>query len=221
MEILKIKLHLDEVVMKLGELIPMDFIEKNLFISGGAIRSLVNNETPKDYDFFLKFPELLQELDQIAAFKYFYKSKNSIGFRLPDGKELQIIICSMGTPDEVIGEFDFMNNMNYYDLSSKEIIINSHAFSKTLKINTKCRNLLGTLSRIPKFVARGFVVPSIEDLTILGVRLTQSEPIVKLSQLMENARISSCCTENVVQMTNLEADIDLSTVNITLRGSGA
>ena len=219
MQSAEIKQHLDKIVLELSNTIPMDFIKENLFIAGGAIRSLVHNETPKDYDFFVKSPEAIEKLKEMD-FRWLYKSDNSIGLYLHESKaEVQIIICSSGTPNKVVDEFDFANNANYYDFANDNLYLNNWVYSKQLKIQTTARNLVGTLARIPKFVERGYTLPSVEDLTVLAVRLTKQEPITKLSQLREEARISSCCTENIVLMSGIEADMCYGVVGYSTRGS--
>ena len=41
-----IKNHLDQVILELSKVIPLEFIKENLFIAGGSIRSLVSGEEP-------------------------------------------------------------------------------------------------------------------------------------------------------------------------------
>ena len=226
-----VKNHLDQVILELSKLIPLEFIKENLFIAGGSIRSLVSGEEPQDYDFFMK-SDVASQIREYLKDVMKYESDNSIGTYVQEAvtshsgltylknKEIQIIICAKGTPKDIIGEFDFRNNMNYYDISTGELVIDEYASNKQLKINPMARNLVGTLARVSKFVEkRGFRVPSIEDMTILAIRLTNSEPIESLSELKDASRLRDCLTEKVIESTGIKPDIELYSAQRASHGS--
>lgn len=213
--------HLKEVIEEVTEHIPKEFFEKNLFFAGGAVRSLANKESPKDYDVFVRNPEALAELVTLLEGKYLYKSINAIALKTTSGKEVQFILMTTGSPEEVIGEFDFLMNMNYYVPSTDHPTVNWAAYDKKLRINPKARNILGTLARIPKFVARGFEFPDANDMVTLGIRASKMEPVTKTSQLVAHCRLASCVSQTVIFNNQLEEDIDLSTIAVALRGSNA
>jgi len=217
-----VKTQLINLIDELEETdLPKGFFKEHLFIAGGSIRSLVNNEVPKDYDIFCRTPEGLEKLKEILKDIQKYSSLNAIGHTSLTGKDIQFILCEIGSPEKIIGEFDFMMNMNYYDPKEDNLVIHYAAYDKKLRVNSKARNVLGTLARISKFVARGYECPDATDLVTLGIRASKMEPVVKTSQLVQHCRLASCISSTVIFNNDLEEDYDISSLEITLRGSGA
>lgn len=226
----EITTKLDLITDELAKLIPRDLLERECFFAGGCIRSMVRGEKVNDYDLFVRTPEALVKIKEHLELYCIYNSKNSMGIvrRLIDDElctaetiEIQLIVCATGSPDHIIGEFDFTNNMNYYDLSNKYLSVNASTAFPELGVNPKCRNVLGTLARIPKFVERGYSMPSSQDMVTLGIRASKMSPITKVSELAENCRIQGCLTEEVIDNNELDRDYDYYSSPITFRGSGA
>ncbi len=159
----------------------------NAYIAGGAIRSLTLGEDIKDVDIFLRDKSLIDRLKELDGV---FVSSNAISFYL-DKVQYQIITTITGSPKEVINEFDFIMNMNYYDpyydvcyRENREII-----HSKMLDFNPKCRNKLGTLARLEKFLNRGYITPNRNSILELGVALTQQEPVTTFEELEKQSKL--------------------------------
>lgn len=168
-----------------------NFTIDDMYIAGGAIRSLIEKNQPKDIDIFFKSHV---NIDQVKDYfkKYHptaFITENAITLWI-DNKQFQFIITTKGTPLQVIHEFDFTINMNYFDFQDNILYVHhkSAILFKKLEINLQCRNKLGTLGRIPKFVKRGYSVPDKMNLVELGVLLTREEPVVNFEKLQENSK---------------------------------
>lgn len=174
-----------EYLNDLAKSFPEDvkFLEK-AFIAGGCIRSLVNNETPADIDIFLKDDSIVEYLKGLTLG---FTSKNAISFVL-NNRKYQIIINTFGTPEEIVSQFDFTCNMNYFD-GSLQVKHQYDIELKQLRINPTCRNKLGTLTRIPKFISKGYSCPPKEDMLRLGVELSKLEPITDGKKLIDESRL--------------------------------
>jgi hypothetical protein len=152
-----------------------EFMAKT-FIGGGAIYSLYNEEDAKDYDFFCEDEVLVKKIrnyfEGITSLKY----KNGINIGRYQGERLiitdnaisigkyQLITRFIGTPEEVIREFDFKHNMFY--LHKKEVETLSkweYLEERVLRYNEKrARDICGTIIRVKKFVERDFTISNNE-----------------------------------------------------------
>lgn len=197
------------------------FQAKDLFIAGGCIRSLLEGSEIQDIDIFFKANV---EKDKI---KEYFKEKLQLGFITEnattiifDNIKYQFVTTHQGTPFEVINEFDFTMNMNYFDMETDSLYIHDEQSikDKRLKINLKCRNKLGTLSRILKFTERGYKSPSRLNLLELGVQLTQCKPVDTFFDLQESSKLyfSRSDYDNISVVSNLD---DYDTVVRNYRGS--
>jgi hypothetical protein len=158
---------------KFIDLLPDEFKErfaKLSFISGGCIYSLYNNQTPKDYDFFLMSDLLVKEMrdyfNDVAAYKGNSMSGglyNGLGLVITENAisigKYQIITRWAGTPDIVIEEFDFKHNMFYFKDGQIDTLSDfKHLDSKELCYNEKrARDICGTIIRVNRFVQRGMI----------------------------------------------------------------
>lgn len=169
-------------------------ILSNCFIAGGAIRSLVLGEDIKDVDIFCRTPEDLANM--IESLRYgprvgsIIETENAVSFTL-NGTQFQIIKVKTGTPEEVIGEFDFIMNMNYYDFSTNSVYHKSlmTIYDKKLEINPNCRNKLGTLARLEKFLSRGYKIGSRTSLLRLGTQISALDPIKTFTELENESKL--------------------------------
>jgi len=180
---------------KLLKITDNDKFFDNTYIAGGCIRDFILREPVQDVDIFIeKHKEDVVEIvtDSLSTMGiYHYKSDNAIGFTF-EGYKFQIITCETGNPHDVAKKFDFTMNSNFYKLdSSGTIYIKSinDIKNKQLVFNKECRNLLGTLGRVPKFVNRGWKVPTKLDMVWLGCQISRLEPVNKLSYLEEESRL--------------------------------
>lgn len=162
-------------------------LRSKLFIAGGCIRSMILEEEVKDIDIFCKDEQATTVIkESISGFR----SDNAVNFQISPYK-IQIVTTEVGSPIEIINQFDFTMNMNYYDFESNsiEVLHLSDILSKNLKVNKNCRNKLGTLARIVKFVNRGYKLDSKENLLELGCQLTRMESINSFKELEEESRL--------------------------------
>jgi hypothetical protein len=190
-QFIEAKKHLEEVRSEIELIIPEEKILSKMFIAGGAIRSLMTQTKVSDYDIFVKDDETIQEvIDALVYRQTLYQSKNSIGVISSTGKHLQFIVCASGTPESVVGEFDFTCNQSYYDFSTKTLTVHPDAYTMQLRVNSNARNAIGTFLRIGKFLQKGYSYPPREDMIHLGVKMTQHEPITTYTELDESSRMN-------------------------------
>jgi len=145
-------------MMEIENTLPEKFrhqFKANCFLAGGAIRSILVGKRVKDWDIFFnsdsdRITGFLQELGNTYGHPNLiiqYKSDNALSV-LINGTMVQFIGKKYsGTPDHVIGRFDFTNSMGYYDYANdnltispemqkscenKELVFNDEAFSPKL-----------------------------------------------------------------------------------------
>jgi hypothetical protein len=172
-KLLKVK---NEFVELLPEEFRKRFAEK-CFIGGGAIFSLYNGEEPKDYDFFVTDRLLACDIHRYFDLDSTLRYKNGIKIGVYKGKtlivtdnavsfdnRLQIITRWVGTPKEVVGQFDFLHNMFYFQNGKVEALVDwKYLFEKKLYYNEeRARDICGTIIRVKKFVERGFTITNKE-----------------------------------------------------------
>lgn len=175
-----------------------DFDLAGLFIAGGAIRSTLLGEDVQDIDIFARNQEHLDKVlgklnvgwqnSENCKYKTVYVFKGLDTYSL----NIQIIKVKAAFPQEVIGEFDFVMNMNYIELGHPEsayIHCLNTVTSKTLTINKHCRNKLGTLARLEKFLNRGYKIGARNNLLMLGTQISKMEPVSTFSQLEKDSRL--------------------------------
>lgn len=165
---------------------------EDMFIAGGCIRSVLEGETPKDIDIFFKSNVDLEKVRNMFKLDlpHTFITDNAISLTI-EGIKYQFITTCKGTPLDVINEFDFTMNMNYFDFEKNQLYIQDKMaiFDKQLKVNLNCRNKLGTLSRIAKFVNRGYKIPSQMNLLELGVQLTKENEIKDFETMQSESRL--------------------------------
>lgn len=202
-----------------------------LYIAGGAIRSLILNEEVKDYDIFIENDEVKTLLLEESKTKCngSYISDNAITLYSPYG-QIQIITTKTGFPWEVIDEFDFVMNQNYYcpNLTVAGVCDGLYiadidtVMSKKLKINKHCRNKLGTLARLAKFLERGYLPPNKLDLVELGIAISKLNPITTLTELASESKLYLNAEEvsGLCDGTTLAFCSDEEIDSLNNRGSG-
>lgn len=176
-----------EYIDELKTVIQNDAFFEDVFIAGGCIRSLMLGEKVKDVDLFLSTD---RSLEYLKGLNIGFLSQNALTLH-HNNLEYQIIIHNTNKPIDMVKEFDFKMNMNYYDYYMDYLYISFPDIikDKRLEINTACRNKLGTLARLFKFLERGYKSPSRNSLLRLGVGLTREEPINNFQQLEERSRL--------------------------------
>lgn len=212
--------HLEQVRSEIELIIPDEKILNKMFIAGGALRSLVTKTKVSDYDIFVRDDETIQEvIDALVYRQTLYQSKNSIGVISSTGKHLQFIVCASGTPELVVGEFDFTCNQSFYDFGTKALNVHPDTYTKQLRVNPNARNVMGTFLRIGKFLTKGYTYPPREDMINLGVRMTQHDPITSYTELDESSRMNFTEAEMTQVSEIIKMDVTLSSLKGNRVGS--
>lgn len=145
----------------------------NMFLSGGAIASLIQDTQPKDWDVYFMDEQtqkavidtfIADHTDEIAVLDEKYRDvvglKNEMlitenAVTLING--IQFITKHNGTPENVRSTFDFVHCKPYYDFGKDELYISKEQFdlcyNKKLKINN---DYSLTIWRGSKFEQRGY-----------------------------------------------------------------
>lgn len=171
--IISIKANIRSMMIYLKEKIPSAHYD-DMFLSGGAIASLIQNGQPKDWDVYFTNP-LTQKVvidlfstdyllsDDIAIVDEKYREMTKGDGRcitenamtLKNG--IQLITKHNGTPDEIRETFDFVHCKPYYHFGQDQLFISKEQYdlchNKKLKVNNQ-KNV--TPWRISKFEKRGY-----------------------------------------------------------------
>lgn len=142
----------------------------DMFLSGGAIASLLQAQEPKDWDVYFKTQSTqnvvldhfkIEQEDEIADYDEKYRDfgGNKIvtenATTLKNG--IQLITKHNGQPQDIRSTFDFVHCMPYYELSSDTLYISREQYDlcvgKILKINNP---KAVTRWRQSKFEERGY-----------------------------------------------------------------
>ena len=171
--------QLDEVYNQVANYFPgklQDAFRESCFFGGGCIYSTYHKEEPKDYDIFCEDIETLYRLKD-----YLVKNKladmvtdNAVSFN--DGK-FQLVTKFHGEMQSVIEQFDFKHNMfGYKDKNIYTAIGYQWLDTKYLRFNDKrTRDVASSITRVPKFVARGFICTRREMSKMVEYLLTKTD----------------------------------------------
>lgn len=166
--------HLDlSHFMKQLEQIPglRNFVEHHMYLAGGAVRDLVRKKVPNDYDLFFRTEEAKDEFVRRFSrqmtgtpFKNFEYTLSG-DFKIGPSK-VQFITMFTGSPDKVVGGFDWSVNMVWVDLAAKSTAFMSPAWSNVLDnslyFNLDATHVFSAIERLPKFLAMGYTISPVE-----------------------------------------------------------
>ena len=158
-------------------------VMENSFIAGGAIRSLIEGTEVNDFDIY--FTDLSYAMYVIDRFKqcnfiqYKAETNNAFTFRAKihgRWQLVQIIIKQSGTPENVIGHFDFTNCMGYYSPNNDSLVIakdmSKSIESKELVFNLKANTSpLNILKRGKKFKDAGYTI-SVAEIAKMSYKIS-------------------------------------------------
>lgn len=179
----KLYIYVQEILESNINRLFSDFIRKfpearsislnSLYVAGGAIASIANRTRANDYDIFFKTVEdknkTLEILKQCVNINknLFIVTDNAITFK--SSPAIQFILKVYGNPEEVIQNFDFLHTQNYYDFSTKTLVIKNLEIikSKELIYNNKATHPLSALTRIYKFMNKGYKIDGVEIIRII------------------------------------------------------
>lgn len=142
-----------------------------MFLAGGAITSLLQNEEPKDWDLYFKLPEPMADLavnlnsynDKIADIDEKYREVYGLDGKMITNKAITMkdgcsfITMQYGTPEQVKSTFDYVHTMCHYDLSEDKLYISPKQYdacvNKKLIVNNSS---VLKVYRKEKFIQRGY-----------------------------------------------------------------
>ncbi|OMD66908.1 hypothetical protein BSK50_30445 [Paenibacillus odorifer] len=174
----------DDLIKLLPEELRYEFY-MNSYISGGCIYSLYHEKEPKDYDFFVESEELVSKLRDYFLKESSYRSDirsgglyKGINMTITQNAislgKCQIITQWVGTPEEVIEQFDFKHNQAYWK-DGKLICLSDWKFVKGNRLyynEGRARDIVGTIVRIPRFIERGMTVSN-KEVSKMLLRLSE------------------------------------------------
>jgi hypothetical protein len=153
-----------------------ELIKTKTFLAGGVFKSLILNEAPNDWDFWFRdkesaekfskaldkleytIPSYLSNRDKLKLSKIMVKTDNAYTFKFPRAT-IQFIIAEVGSPQEVIGRYDFAHTQCYFDPFKSEMVCpTKYAVSKQLVFNPKATTPLSALKRAFKFCGQGWTI---------------------------------------------------------------
>lgn len=164
-----------------------DLIKTKTYFAGGAIRDLLKNREPKDYDLFFVDTESNNKFKELAK-KEFSLMETVIGnFNCKVGTSVQVVTLVSGSPDKVVSKFDFTINTGYYVPQMDTLVKPTVIISNTLEVLPNVMSPLQALLRVSKFESMGYEVPQ-EVLIKLGVAISYLSPINTPERLLEELK---------------------------------
>jgi hypothetical protein len=148
-----------ELLKKVPDL--YDFTLNHCFVAGGAIRDINRSVEPKDYDLFFRTKEAIDEFK--TKFSKYMEETGLGNFNY--GKDIQFITINYGTPEKVVGEFDWNVNQVYYEfnrLTSYKLVSRFIAMFRSndteLVFNINSSYPLSAFLRLPYMIQKGFTI---------------------------------------------------------------
>lgn len=151
-----------------------DFVDaNNIILTGGAIASLIQNEIPKDWDFYFTDWQAMRSFQEHLDTDYLKESIADVDEKYKevvgkDGKMITANAVTMnsgasfitkiwGSPDDIRQSFDYVHCTPYYSLAVDKLYISKEQFdacsNKRLIVNNK-ESLKPY--RLDKFLRRGY-----------------------------------------------------------------
>lgn len=129
------------------------FLNENAFLAGGWAASFNTGERPKDYDVFFRTPEASKRFLDLIGDKYDRKTLWATSKRF-----VNVITAITGEPEAVISVFDFKHTQNFYDPRRKLLVVSKESFEKEMVFNPNARTPASSLSRVYRFLQRGYTI---------------------------------------------------------------
>lgn len=146
---------------------------EHVFLTGGAIASLIQGEVPNDWDFYFENQHAMQmfndflikdKIDYVGDVNPAYdhaliKGKAVTPRAITMSSKHSFITMMTGSPDEIRSTFDYKHCMPYYHVGDDKLYISEEqylaAFKKHLVVNNKARL---KPYRQDKFMNRGYSI---------------------------------------------------------------
>ena len=168
------------------------------YIAGGAIASLILEQTPNDYDIWF---ETLKEWEtavaqaeaSVAPIHYLARTEHAMTFKLETGEVIQLVKSRLGVGEEVAEQFDFRHAQAYFypvlpDEKEGDDFFNTDG--EVIYVGQNCTDIIRdkillfdgvldypihTLSRLQKFALRGYTIPD-QTIAKIVLAITQADP---------------------------------------------
>lgn len=128
-----------------------EFVLENCFLAGGAVRDVILNVTPKDWDVFFRTEEAKDEFIQ-----RFTRKMEETGIGNFNYKDFQFITLYTGSPSHVTNKFDWNVNQQFYEFGKS--MGRGYFIPKELRLNTDCEKPLAAYLRLPDMISKGFTI---------------------------------------------------------------
>lgn len=140
-----------------GEIV--NLVRNNVMVSGGAIASLLNNETPNDWDFYFKTDAACNRLseftdDQFINTRY---ANGCAGYEHFD----PVYVFSAASIEALHAKHDFVHRRLTYDFAEHRLVLDSEAL--TCLMNKQLRYVsqpypIASLLTVKKYLERGWTI---------------------------------------------------------------
>jgi hypothetical protein len=144
-----------------------------MYLSGGAIASIIQGETPKDFDFYFLDEFSMRKMETHLLYKNEYikdvdeKYRDAVG---KDGKMItekaitmkngaSFIIMQWGEPADVKSSFDYVHCTAHYSLLESKLFISPKQYRACKNKLLIANSATSSHARANKFIKRGYVTP--------------------------------------------------------------
>jgi hypothetical protein len=171
------KLHdFNLTIHKLGPRLTTDF-----FVSGGCTASILQGETPKDFDVYFRTRDLCDQVvklyqmdsykNEVAVYDEKYRDvpNHPSGLLITENamtlkNGIQVIFKHYGDPASVRTTFDFKHCLPYYDSKNDKMYISREQYDCCVnKILVANEGRMPSAGRIDKFMKRGYKYGGLES----------------------------------------------------------
>lgn len=166
-----------------------EILTNRTYIAGGAIRSAIRGEIINDVDVFFYDDDSLNtfvnhvfeliENNKIDNSWNVIQTENALSFEHSKNlyPNVQFIKLHTAMPSQMIGEFDFTFNMNYFIPSSYYLYVEDLEAieEKKLKVNISNCSIINTFFRMMRFMNQGWLISgyTLSDMAILLSRVEE------------------------------------------------
>lgn len=164
-----------------------ELLDKNCYIAGGSLSSLLRDEKPKDIDYFISDEDALEKIknyfDKRHQIALIYQRENHRPITVLDGyddvplfyteraislcDDFQIILKDYGDPELVCSRFDYVHCMGYYVPSTDELNVTLDtklsSERKSLIYNITSDTPITSTYRMTKLIENGWKISKSEQ----------------------------------------------------------
>lgn len=201
----QIEQHIKEKIDEFRKEHPWIKLEQ-IYVCGGCIASLVNDEEVSDYDVYFK-KEMFAETASVSFDTRQDGVLSNTGNAITLSNKIQLITKFSGEPEYVIDKFDFHHTQCCYDCGTGKLHL-TDTVEATIKdkalVYTGSEYAVSTLLRIPKYIKRGWSITPVQHMRIImdvNLNYNLDDSNVLKDQLMG---------VDLGDFFNSECDIDLS-----------